>query len=62
MENVELSIVKASDGKYCVTLNDYRIAGPKPALSTNNIVQTFRVSVADIARALDDDRGVHPKV
>lgn len=62
MKKIELSIIKSEDGKFCVSLNDYRIAGPKPALTRNNVVQTFLVSIDDIARALDDMAKVYPEV
>lgn|SRR3990167_5188739 len=48
----EMAIIDAVDGRFCISLSNYRIAGVKSAPSLNNVVQSFRVSREDLIRAL----------
>lgn len=50
MSTVKLEIIQGPEGK-CVSLNDYRIAGPKP-WGGGRIVQSWDVEIDDIERAL----------
>jgi len=49
---VQIDLVNSCDGKYCLVINDRRVAGCKPSLSPNNVAHTWNARKADVADAL----------
>jgi|WetSurMetagenome_2_1015567.scaffolds.fasta_scaffold15926_5 hypothetical protein len=50
---VDVTLIRAETGGYCLAINNLRVAGPKPALTINNVLRVWKVKRDRILQALD---------